>query len=63
MKIKQFVCDQSIENDLGKSENNAEIVISWFEWKWILMKMKIIYFKKNIDKYHLLISGYNHEHI
>ena len=50
MKIKQFVCDQSIENDLGKSENNAEIVISWFEWKWILMKMKIIYFKKNIDK-------------
>ena len=31
MKIKQFVCDQSIENDLGKSENNAEIVISWFE--------------------------------
>ena len=49
-----YISDESFENVLKSLEKNSMLVICWFENNYI---------KLNIDKCHMIGSGYKHEQV
>ena len=49
-----YVCDVDLESVLEKSEENSELVVTWFEKD---------YMKLNTDERYLIVCGKKYEHV